>query len=193
MKKMKIGDQGFFYHSVTEKKIVGIVEVIKEYEPDPTDKTERFGMVTVKALKTLNKGVSLKDIKENKKLKSGKKAEKSLAAEELKSSEFKIEKHNGQIKLYENASLEMLRRYADKALKEVEFSFSVFISKDEEKVSYIVTADKNKDLSAKSIIKEVNECLAGSGGGRDDFAQGGSQEVDDIDNKFDQLVDNLKS
>ena len=62
-----------------------------------------------------------------------------------------------------------------------------------EKVSYIVTADKNKDLSAKSIIKEVNECLAGSGGGRDDFAQGGSQEVDDIENKFDQLVDNLKS
>ena len=68
MKKMKIGDQGFFYHSVTEKKIVGIVEVIKGYAPDPTDKTERFGMVTVKALKTLDKGVSLKDIKENKKL-----------------------------------------------------------------------------------------------------------------------------
>ena len=68
MKKMKIGDQGFFYHSVTEKKIVGIVEIIKEYAPDPTDKTERFGMVTVKALKTLDKGVSLKDIKENKKL-----------------------------------------------------------------------------------------------------------------------------
>ena len=50
------------------KKIVGIVEVIKEYAPDPTDKTKRFGMVTVKALKTLNKAVSLKDIKKNKKL-----------------------------------------------------------------------------------------------------------------------------
>ena len=132
-------------------------------------------------------------VKENKKLKSAKKTEKSLAAEELKSSEFEINDHKGQMKLYQNASLEMLRRYADKALKEVEFSFSVFISKDEEKVSYIVTADKNKDLSAKSIIKEVNECLAGSGGGRDDFAQGGSQEVEDIENKFDQLVDNLKS
>ncbi len=68
MKKMKIGDQGFFYHSVTEKKIVGIVEVIKEYTPDPTDKTKRFGMVTVKALKTLVRAVSLKEIKENKKL-----------------------------------------------------------------------------------------------------------------------------
>ena len=68
MKKMKIGDQGFFYHSVTEKKIVGIVEVTKEYAPDPTDKTKRFGMVTVKALKTLDRAVSLKEIKENKKL-----------------------------------------------------------------------------------------------------------------------------
>ena len=68
MKKMKLGDQGFFYHSVTEKKIVGIVEVIKEYEPDPTDETKKFGMVTVKALKTLYKSVSLQDIKGNKKL-----------------------------------------------------------------------------------------------------------------------------
>ena len=68
MKKMKMGDKGFFYHSVTEKQIVGIVEVIKEYEPDPTDKTKKFGMVTVKALKTLNKSVSLKDIRENKSL-----------------------------------------------------------------------------------------------------------------------------
>ena len=132
-------------------------------------------------------------VKENKKLKSGMKAEKSLSAEELKSTELEIDGLKGQLKFYENASVEMLRRYADKALKKVEFSFSVFISKDEEKVSYIVTADKNKDLSAKSIIKEVNECLAGSGGGRDDFAQGGSQEVNDIENKFDQLVDNLKS
>ncbi len=68
MKKMKLKDQGFFYHSVTEKKIVGIVEIIKEYELDPTDKTKKFGMVTVKALKTLDKSVSLEDIKGNKKL-----------------------------------------------------------------------------------------------------------------------------
>ena len=34
MKSMKIGDLGFFYHSVNEKQIVGIVEIIKEYYPD---------------------------------------------------------------------------------------------------------------------------------------------------------------
>ena len=68
MKNMRLKDLGFFYHSVTEKKIVGIVEIIKEYEPDPTDKSNKFGMVTVKALKTLDKSVSLQDIKESESL-----------------------------------------------------------------------------------------------------------------------------
>ena len=68
MKKMKLGDLGFFYHSVTEKQIVGIVEVIKEYHPDPTDDKKRFGMVKVKALKSLPLPVSLEKIKRNDKL-----------------------------------------------------------------------------------------------------------------------------
>ena len=65
MKKMKKDDLGFFYHSVKEKRIVGIIKVIKEYHPDPTDISNRFGMVTVKAVKTLKKSVSLSDIKQN--------------------------------------------------------------------------------------------------------------------------------
>ena len=68
MKRMKLGDLGFFYHSVTEKQIVGIVEVIKEYYPDPTDDTKRFGMVKVKALKSMPLPVSLEKIKSNKQL-----------------------------------------------------------------------------------------------------------------------------
>lgn len=63
MKAMKVGDLGFFYHSVNEKQIVGIVEVIEEYHPDPTDKSERFGMVTVKAVTPVAKPVTLADIK----------------------------------------------------------------------------------------------------------------------------------
>lgn len=63
MKAMKVGDRGFFYHSVDEKRIVGIVEVIEEYHPDPTDKSGRFGMVTVKAIKPVVKPVTLADIK----------------------------------------------------------------------------------------------------------------------------------
>ena len=60
MKNMKKGDKGFFYHSVTEKQIVGIVEVIEEYKSDPTDKSNKFGMVTVKAIKTLEKPSPIK-------------------------------------------------------------------------------------------------------------------------------------
>ena len=50
MKAMQIGDLAFFYHSVNEKQIVGIVEVCALYHPDPTDASGRFGMVTVKAV-----------------------------------------------------------------------------------------------------------------------------------------------
>jgi predicted RNA-binding protein with PUA-like domain len=68
MKAMKIGDLGFFYHSVNEKQIVGIVEVIEEYHPDPTDPKERFGMVTVKAVKPFEKPVTLAEIKADERL-----------------------------------------------------------------------------------------------------------------------------
>ena len=68
MKKMEIGDLAFFYHSVNEKSIVGIVSIIEKYQDDPTDKTRRFGMVVVKAIKSFTKSVSLSEIKSNKKL-----------------------------------------------------------------------------------------------------------------------------
>lgn len=68
MKKMEIGDLAFFYHSVNEKSIVGIVSIIEKYQDDPTDKTGRFGMVVVKAIKSFTKSVSLSEIKFNQKL-----------------------------------------------------------------------------------------------------------------------------
>ena len=69
LKEMKKNDLCFFYHSVTERSIVGIVKVVKEYYPDPTDKTGRFVVVDVKATKKLKNPVSLDQIKENGKLK----------------------------------------------------------------------------------------------------------------------------
>ena len=63
MKAMKKGDKAFFYHSVNEKRIVGIVTIAKEYYPDPTDKSGRFGMVDVKALRPFMKPVTLADVK----------------------------------------------------------------------------------------------------------------------------------
>lgn len=68
MRKMEIGDLAFFYHSVSEKCIVGIVSIIEKYQDDPTDKTGRFGMVVVKAIKSFTKSVSLSEIKSNQKL-----------------------------------------------------------------------------------------------------------------------------
>jgi predicted RNA-binding protein with PUA-like domain len=69
MRSMKIGDLGFFYHSSKEKKIIGIVKVIKEYYPDYTDETGRFGMVDIVAIKATVNQVSLKDIKQKEDLK----------------------------------------------------------------------------------------------------------------------------
>ena len=69
LKEMKKNDLCFFYHSVKERSIIGIVKVVKEYYPDPTDKTERFVVVDVKAIKKLKNPVSLDQIKRNSKLK----------------------------------------------------------------------------------------------------------------------------
>ncbi len=68
MKAMKKGDQGFFYHTGDEKQIVGIVEVIQEYQPDPTDETGKFGLVVVKAVNDMPRPVTLAAVKANPKL-----------------------------------------------------------------------------------------------------------------------------
>ena len=60
---MKKGEQGFFYHSNEGKAVVGIVEVIKEYYPDHTDESGKFGMVDVKAVKPFKRPVTLEEIK----------------------------------------------------------------------------------------------------------------------------------
>ena len=68
MKAMEIGDKAFFYHSVKEKRIVGIVEVVKLYYPDPTDPKGRFGMVDFKAVEPVPNPVTLDDIKSDERL-----------------------------------------------------------------------------------------------------------------------------
>lgn len=70
MKAMKKGDLGFFYHTGDEKQIVGIVEVIAEYKPDPTDETGKFGLVDVKAVKDVPKPVTLAAVKSDPKFKN---------------------------------------------------------------------------------------------------------------------------
>ena len=65
---MRVNDLCFFYHSVNERKIVGIVSVTKEHYTDPTDKTKKFVAVDVKTKKSLKNPVTLKQIKKEKRL-----------------------------------------------------------------------------------------------------------------------------
>jgi len=63
MMAMKVGERGFFYHSNEGKAIVGVVEVIKPYRPDPTDESGKFGMVDVKAVAPFPRPVTLEAVK----------------------------------------------------------------------------------------------------------------------------------
>lgn len=66
--KMKKGDRAFFYHSNIGKEIVGIVEVIKEAYPDPTDAKGVFVCVDVKAVAPVPQPVTLETVKREKAL-----------------------------------------------------------------------------------------------------------------------------
>ena len=99
MKEMKKGDIGFFYHTGDEKQIVGIVEVIKEYEKDPTDETGKFGLVTVKALRDVPKPVTLAAVKANPKLKDMVLAKAArLSVQPVRPEEWKIVCEMGGVK-----------------------------------------------------------------------------------------------
>jgi len=69
MRAMKLGDLGFFYHSVNEKRIVGIVEVCAEAHPDSTTDDDRWDCVDVKAVRPLANPVTLDMCKDDPRLK----------------------------------------------------------------------------------------------------------------------------
>ncbi|MEM1385309.1 MAG: EVE domain-containing protein [Pseudomonadota bacterium] len=63
MREMSLGDLGFFYHSVDEKQIVGIVEVCREIHPDSTTEDARWECVDIKAVAPVPDPVTLAAIK----------------------------------------------------------------------------------------------------------------------------------
>ncbi|KEJ97101.1 Predicted RNA-binding protein, contains PUA-like domain [Pseudosulfitobacter pseudonitzschiae] len=63
MREMKLGDLGFFYHSQTEKAVVGVVEVIAEAHPDSSTDDDRWECVDIKAVKSVKTPVTLDMIK----------------------------------------------------------------------------------------------------------------------------------
>ena len=69
LKSMKKGDKVLFYHSNEGKEIVGLTKVIKEFYQDPTTDDDKWVVVDLKAVKTLKRAISLKEIKSDNKLK----------------------------------------------------------------------------------------------------------------------------
>lgn len=63
MKDMKKGDQAFIYHSVKEKKIIGVAEIIKEAYQDPTTDDDRWVAVDIKPLFKLDRPIELEEVK----------------------------------------------------------------------------------------------------------------------------------
>ncbi|WP_299650864.1 EVE domain-containing protein [uncultured Tateyamaria sp.] len=63
MRDMKVGDRGFFYHSQTEKAVVGIVEVIADAHPDSTTDDDRWECVDIKAIGPVKTPVTLEMVK----------------------------------------------------------------------------------------------------------------------------------
>jgi predicted RNA-binding protein with PUA-like domain len=68
MMQMKKGDRAFFYHSNEGKEVVGVVEIIKEHYPDPTDESGKFVCVDIKADRPLKTPVTLAAVKLEKRL-----------------------------------------------------------------------------------------------------------------------------
>jgi predicted RNA-binding protein with PUA-like domain len=63
LRAMKAGDQAFFYHSVTGKEIVGIVEVSEVGLTDPKAQDREWPAVKVRPLRALERPVTLAQIK----------------------------------------------------------------------------------------------------------------------------------
>ncbi len=68
MREMRLGDRGFFYHSQSDKAVVGIIEVIKEAHPDSSTDDPRWECVDIKALRPFSQPVTLTMIKSDPRL-----------------------------------------------------------------------------------------------------------------------------
>lgn len=63
MRDMQVGEQAFFYHSVSGKEIVGIAQISKTGITDPTDPEGKWATVYIKPVRALERPVTLAEIK----------------------------------------------------------------------------------------------------------------------------------
>ena len=121
-------------------------------------------------------------------LKNSKKNNPVIQAKELRDEQCSFSGSSGVIKIFENASLEILRKESDKLKSDKKIVFAICLSTTEDKLIYIVSSNNSDEASASEIIKVVNDAFDGSGGGRADFAQGGSPQKESVD----EMVTKLK-
>ena len=121
-------------------------------------------------------------------LKNSKKNNPAIQAKELRDEQCSFSGSSGVIKIFENASLEILRKESDKLKSDKKIVFAICLSTTEDKLIYIVSSNNSDEASASEIIKVVNDAFDGSGGGRADFAQGGSPQKESVD----EMVTKLK-
>lgn len=65
LRAMKSGDRVFFYHSVSEKQVVGVAKVAREFYPDPTAEEGDWSVVDLKPVKPLKSPVTLEQMKKD--------------------------------------------------------------------------------------------------------------------------------
>ena len=121
-------------------------------------------------------------------LKNSKKNNPVVQAKELRDEQCSFSGSSGVIKIFENASLEILRKESDKIKSDKKIVFAICLSTTEDKLIYIVSSNNSDEAPASEIIKAVNDAFDGSGGGRADFAQGGSSQKESVD----EMVTKLK-
>ncbi len=68
LREMKAGDLAFFYHSVNEKRIMGIVKIVKEAYQDPTIDDDRWVAVDIEPVETFEIPITLADVKADERL-----------------------------------------------------------------------------------------------------------------------------
>jgi len=86
--------------------------------------------------------------------------------------------------------LRVLRKAAEELRDRLKQAVVALVSLDEERV-FIIVASTRRDLPANQLIKEVCSLTGGSGGGRWDFAQGGTSHPEKIDEalqKFPEII-----
>ncbi|MEB3197964.1 MAG: EVE domain-containing protein [Candidatus Sericytochromatia bacterium] len=63
LEAMQVGDEAFIYHSVDEKRVVGVAECIGAARPDPSDETGKFVCVDLRFVRKLKRPVTLAEFK----------------------------------------------------------------------------------------------------------------------------------